>query len=70
MQLRKVSASNRRYVSNSGVNSRIVVYQSNPDKSKVALICGGGSGHEPAHAGYVGEFRGDHRFSLAELARL
>ncbi|KLO12713.1 dihydroxyacetone kinase [Schizopora paradoxa] len=32
-----------------------VVYQSNPDKSKVALICGGGSGHEPAHAGYVGK---------------
>ncbi|KAF4594267.1 Dihydroxyacetone kinase 2 [Pleurotus pulmonarius] len=25
------------------------------DRSKVALLCGGGSGHEPAHAGYVGE---------------
>lgn len=25
------------------------------DKSKVALISGGGSGHEPAHAGFVGE---------------
>lgn len=25
------------------------------DKKKVALITGGGSGHEPAHAGYVGE---------------
>lgn len=25
-----------------------------PDKDKVALISGGGSGHEPAHAGYVG----------------
>ncbi|KAG2427354.1 hypothetical protein HXX76_012548 [Chlamydomonas incerta] len=25
------------------------------DKCKVALISGGGSGHEPAHAGYVGE---------------
>lgn len=25
-----------------------------PDKGKVAVISGGGSGHEPAHAGYVG----------------
>jgi len=25
------------------------------DKSKVALISGGGSGHEPAHAGFIGE---------------
>jgi len=32
-----------------------VVYQSKSDKSKVSLICGGGSGHEPAHAGYVGK---------------
>ena len=24
------------------------------DKGKVALITGGGSGHEPSHAGYVG----------------
>ena len=31
-----------------------VIYQGNPDRSKVALVCGGGSGHEPAHAGYVG----------------
>ncbi|ESK97846.1 dihydroxyacetone kinase [Moniliophthora roreri MCA 2997] len=30
------------------------VYISQHDKSKVALICGGGSGHEPAHAGFVG----------------
>lgn len=29
-----------------------------PDRSKVALLCGGGSGHEPAHAGFVGN--GDH----------
>ena len=28
---------------------------SNVDKNKVALISGGGSGHEPAHAGFVGE---------------
>jgi dihydroxyacetone kinase len=36
-------------------NISAVVYQKDQDKSKVALICGGGSGHEPAHAGYVGE---------------
>ncbi|EPT00901.1 hypothetical protein FOMPIDRAFT_1023465 [Fomitopsis schrenkii] len=32
-----------------------VVYVAKPDRSKVALICGGGSGHEPAHAGFVGD---------------
>lgn len=32
-----------------------VVYVASPDRSKVALICGGGSGHEPAHAGFVGD---------------
>jgi dihydroxyacetone kinase len=31
-----------------------VVYRSGWDKSKVALISGGGSGHEPAHAGFIG----------------
>jgi dihydroxyacetone kinase len=31
-----------------------VLHVRNPDKSKVALISGGGSGHEPAHAGFVG----------------
>ena len=31
-----------------------VVYRSDWDKSKVALLSGGGSGHEPAHAGFVG----------------
>lgn len=31
-----------------------VVYLDSRDCSKVALLCGGGSGHEPAHAGYVG----------------
>ncbi|CAD7699261.1 unnamed protein product [Ostreobium quekettii] len=31
-----------------------VVYDGERDPSKVALISGGGSGHEPAHAGYVG----------------
>ncbi|EKM50436.1 uncharacterized protein PHACADRAFT_263729 [Phanerochaete carnosa HHB-10118-sp] len=32
-----------------------VLYNSAYDRSKVAIICGGGAGHEPAHAGYVGE---------------
>ncbi len=31
-----------------------VVCRGDWDKSKVALISGGGSGHEPAHAGFVG----------------
>ena len=31
-----------------------VVVRSDWDKSKVALVTGGGSGHEPAHAGFVG----------------
>jgi len=31
-----------------------VVARANIDKSKVALISGGGSGHEPSHAGWVG----------------
>jgi len=34
---------------------RAVVYVAKQDRSKVALICGGGAGHEPAHAGFVGE---------------
>lgn len=33
---------------------RIVVRKDSPVLGKVALICGGGSGHEPAHSGYVG----------------
>ena len=32
-----------------------VVVRSDWDKSRVALISGGGSGHEPAHAGFVGK---------------
>lgn len=32
-----------------------VVIRADWDKSKVAVISGGGSGHEPAHAGFVGE---------------
>jgi ATP-dependent dihydroxyacetone kinase len=32
-----------------------VVARADWDKSRVALISGGGSGHEPAHAGFVGQ---------------
>ena len=32
-----------------------VVLRNDWDKSQVALVSGGGSGHEPAHAGFVGE---------------
>jgi dihydroxyacetone kinase-like protein len=32
-----------------------VIVRSNSKTGKVALVSGGGSGHEPAHAGYVGE---------------
>ena len=32
-----------------------VVVRRDWDKSKVALVSGGGSGHEPAHAGFVGK---------------
>ena len=32
-----------------------VVLRTDWDKSRVALVSGGGSGHEPAHAGFVGE---------------
>mmetsp|Transcript_9161 Transcript_9161/g.36949 ORF Transcript_9161/g.36949 Transcript_9161/m.36949 type:complete len:601 (+) Transcript_9161:185-1987(+) len=32
-----------------------VVVRSHVDKNKVALVSGGGSGHEPAHAGFVGD---------------
>ncbi|PUB10387.1 dihydroxyacetone kinase subunit DhaK [Yoonia sediminilitoris] len=32
-----------------------VVVRSDWDKSKVALVTGGGSGHEPAHVGFVGQ---------------
>lgn len=32
-----------------------VVVRNGWDKSKVAIVCGGGSGHEPSHAGFVGK---------------
>lgn len=35
-------------------NIDVVVRKSSPVKDKVGLVSGGGSGHEPTHAGYVG----------------
>jgi dihydroxyacetone kinase len=32
-----------------------VVYRADHDSSKVSLICGGGSGHEPGTVGFVGK---------------
>ena len=32
----------------------VLVRKNSPVKDKVALVSGGGSGHEPAHAGYIG----------------
>src|SRR5690606_20676950 len=36
------------------VRNRIVLRATGPRPGKVAVISGGGSGHEPLHAGYVG----------------
>lgn len=32
-----------------------ILYKKNINKNKVSLISGGGSGHEPAHAGFIGK---------------
>lgn len=37
------------------VKGNILLRKDAPVKGKVALVSGGGSGHEPAHAGYVGK---------------
>ncbi|XP_065846348.1 triokinase/FMN cyclase-like isoform X2 [Oscarella lobularis] len=34
--------------------TRAVIRRDFSDENKVALLCGGGSGHEPAHVGYMG----------------
>ncbi|WP_058306593.1 dihydroxyacetone kinase subunit DhaK [Gracilibacillus massiliensis] len=36
-------------------NTTVLVREDAPIKDKVGLVSGGGSGHEPAHAGYIGE---------------
>lgn len=49
-----VSASGGRLSRLDGYPFIRVVLRSDWDKSKVAIVSGGGSGHEPAHAGFVG----------------
>ncbi|KHE67350.1 dihydroxyacetone kinase subunit DhaK, partial [Halobacillus sp. BBL2006] len=36
-------------------DTTVIVRSDAPVKEKVALVSGGGSGHEPAHAGFVGQ---------------
>ncbi|MFU0824659.1 dihydroxyacetone kinase subunit DhaK [Clostridium sp.] len=36
-------------------NFNVIVRKNSPVQGKVALVSGGGSGHEPAHGGYVGK---------------
>lgn len=50
-----LAASNGRLERLDGYPFIRVVKRADWDKSKVAIISGGGSGHEPAHAGLVGE---------------
>ena len=49
-----VMASGGRLVRLDGYPHIRVVLRADWDKSRVALVSGGGSGHEPAHAGFVG----------------
>lgn len=49
-----VAASGGRLARLDGYPHIRVVVRADWDKSKVALVSGGGSGHEPAHAGFVG----------------
>ena len=36
-------------------NATVLVRANSPVQGKVALVSGGGSGHEPSHGGYVGK---------------
>ncbi|MEQ9260877.1 MAG: dihydroxyacetone kinase subunit DhaK [Roseovarius sp.] len=50
-----VAASGGRLARLDGYPHIRVLLRTDWDKSKVALVSGGGSGHEPAHGGFVGE---------------
>lgn len=50
-----IRASNGRLARLDGFPHIKVVVRSDWDKGKVALVSGGGSGHEPSHAGFVGQ---------------
>ena len=45
-----------------------VVVRTDWDGSKVALVSGGGSGHEPSHAGFVGQGCSRRRFAAMSFA--
>ena len=49
-----IRASNGKLARLNGYPHIKVVVRADWDKSKVALVSGGGSGHEPSHAGFVG----------------
>jgi hypothetical protein len=53
----KIPANNESWVA-------LVVYLASPERSQVALVCGGGSGHEPSHAGFVGWYHSSYSFLL------
>ena len=50
-----IAASNGKLTRLDGFPHIKVVLRSEIDRTKVALVSGGGSGHEPAHAGFVGQ---------------
>ena len=50
-----IRASNGRLARLDGYPHIKVVVRSDWDRAKVALVSGGGSGHEPSHAGFVGQ---------------
>ncbi len=50
-----VAASGGRLARLDGYPHVRVVLRAEHDRAKVAIVSGGGSGHEPAHAGFVGE---------------
>ena len=50
-----IAASNGKLTRLDGFPHIKVVLRSEIDRAKVALVSGGGSGHEPAHAGFVGQ---------------
>ncbi len=50
-----------------GDTGRAIVARSGPRDGKVGIVVGGGSGHEPAFAGYVGKGLADapHRWAIS-----
>lgn len=52
MYLRALCATNHSLTLNEDAK---IVFNSKPISNKVIVVSGGGSGHEPTHAGFVGE---------------